>query len=74
MNWDKIEGSCKQVKGWVRSRWGKLMDDPLDVLEGHREQVAGKVQETYGGSRDQAENQIRQFEQALNNRDGSDRN
>lgn len=69
MNWDRIEGNWKQFKGRVRSRWGKLTNDQLDVLEGRREQVAGKVQETYGDSRDEAEGQIRHLEQALRGKD-----
>jgi uncharacterized protein YjbJ (UPF0337 family) len=28
MNWDEVEGNWKQLKGKVRSQWGKLTDDP----------------------------------------------
>ena len=45
MNWDRIEGSWKQVIGKARAQWGKLTDDDLDVVAGRREQLAGKIQE-----------------------------
>lgn len=64
MNWDTIEGNWKQFKGDIRSRWGKLTDDQLDVIAGKREKLVGHIQETYGVSRDEAEKQIKDFEKA----------
>mgnify|MGYP003694081823 CR=1 FL=1 len=29
MNWDRIEGNWKQVRGKVQQQWGKLTDDDL---------------------------------------------
>ncbi|WP_417548488.1 CsbD family protein [Marinobacter segnicrescens] len=62
MNWDTIKGNWKQFKGEVRSRWGKLTDDQLDVIAGEREKLAGHIQESYGVTRDEAEKQIEDFE------------
>ncbi|HEY2977020.1 MAG TPA: CsbD family protein [Burkholderiaceae bacterium] len=62
MNWDRIEGNWKQLKGKVHEQWGKLTDDDIDVIEGHREQLAGKIQECYGISKDEAEQQIKDWE------------
>ena len=36
MNWDRIEGNWKQLKGSVKEQWGKLTDDQLDVIAGMR--------------------------------------
>jgi len=63
MNWDRVEGNWKQFKGKVKEEWGRLTDDALDVIAGKREQLAGKVQEAYGISREEAERQIREFEE-----------
>jgi uncharacterized protein YjbJ (UPF0337 family) len=30
MDWNRIEGNWKQVKGKVKEKWGKLTDDELD--------------------------------------------
>jgi uncharacterized protein YjbJ (UPF0337 family) len=65
MNWDRIEGNWKQVSGKVRQQWGKLTDDDLDVIGGRREQLAGRIQEVYGISKDEAEKQIESFSGTL---------
>jgi uncharacterized protein YjbJ (UPF0337 family) len=58
MNWDRIKGNWKQVTGQVKSQWGKLTDDDLDVVAGQRDQLAGKIQERYGIAKDEAEKQL----------------
>jgi uncharacterized protein YjbJ (UPF0337 family) len=58
MNWDRIEGEWKQIKGSVKEQWGKLTDDDLDVAAGKRDQLVGKVQNRYGIAKDEAEKQI----------------
>ena len=62
MNWDRIEGNWKQVKGKAKMQWGKLTDDDLDVVAGRREQLAGKIQERYGIAKDDVERQIADWE------------
>jgi uncharacterized protein YjbJ (UPF0337 family) len=61
MNWDRIEGNWKQVKGKIKENWGKLTDGDLDVIAGRREQLIGKIQEQYGISKDEAERQVDRF-------------
>jgi uncharacterized protein YjbJ (UPF0337 family) len=43
MDWNRIEGNRKQVKGKVKEKWGKLTDDELDKMNGRREQLEGKI-------------------------------
>ena len=62
MNWDIVEGNWKQFKGKAKEQWGKLTDDDLDVIAGKRDQLAGRVQEAYGVSKDEAEKQILDWE------------
>jgi uncharacterized protein YjbJ (UPF0337 family) len=69
MNWDRIEGNWKQVKGKARQQWGKLTDDDLEVAAGHRDELVGKIQNRYGIARDEAERQVEQWQSTL----GSDR-
>jgi uncharacterized protein YjbJ (UPF0337 family) len=61
MNWDIIKGQWKQWKGKARAKWGKLTDDDLDVVQGQRESLVGKIQERYGIARDEAERQVDEF-------------
>ena len=65
MNTDIIKGKWKQLNGRIKQQWGKLTDDDLTVLEGSRENLAGKVQERYGVTRDIAEQQVKDFEKGL---------
>ena len=58
MNWDRVEGNWKQVKGQVEAKWGQLTDDELDEINGNRERLEGKIQERYGIARDQVRRDI----------------
>jgi uncharacterized protein YjbJ (UPF0337 family) len=58
MNRDVFEGKWKQVRGEVRGWWGKLTDDDLDKVGGQFDVFAGLLQEKYGYSREQAEEEI----------------
>ena len=62
MNWDIAEGNWKQFKGKVQTQWGKLTDDQLDQISGKRQELSGRIQEAYGVSKDEAEKQIKEFE------------
>ncbi|MBM7063113.1 CsbD family protein [Pseudomonas sp. UL073] len=61
MNSDIIKGKWKQLKGQLKTQWGDLTDDDLDVAEGHSEYLAGKLQERYGWSKERAEQEVRDF-------------
>ena len=65
MNQDKIEGHWKQLRGKLKTRWGKLTDDDLDVAEGNTDYLTGKIQERYGIAKDEAKEQLRDFERDL---------
>jgi uncharacterized protein YjbJ (UPF0337 family) len=64
MNWDIVQGNWKQFKGNVKAQWGKLSDDQLDVIDGKRVELAGKIQEAYGLTKEDAEKQIKAFEES----------
>ena len=63
MNKDTVEGNWKQFKGKVKEQWGKLTDDDFDVIAGKRDQLLGRIQERHGVSRDEAERQVKDWEQ-----------
>jgi len=65
MNWDRIEGNWKQFKGSIKQQWGKLTDDELDQLAGHRDKLVGKLQERYGIQKDEAEKQVKDWEDRM---------
>lgn len=62
MNQDIFEGNWKQIKGKAQAYWGKLTNDDLDVVNGKRQQMVGIIQERYGISKDEAEKQLKEWE------------
>ncbi|MDP3251279.1 MAG: CsbD family protein [Hydrogenophaga sp.] len=64
MNWDTIQGNWKQLTGRAKQQWGKLTDDDLQVVEGHRDMLSGKIQERYGIAKDEADKQLSAWEKS----------
>lgn len=62
LNEDRISGNWKQFKGKVKEQWGKLTDDDMDVAEGKRDQLVGRIQERYGYGKEQAEKELQDWE------------
>lgn len=62
MNSDIIQGKWKQIKGQAKQKWAELTDDELDQIDGKRDELVGKIQEHYGIAKDEAEEQVNQFE------------
>jgi uncharacterized protein YjbJ (UPF0337 family) len=52
MDWNRIGGNWKEVKGKVKQKWGQLTDDDLSKINGRRDQLEGKIQQRYGLAKD----------------------
>ena len=73
MNWDRIEGNWKELKGKVKVQWGELTNDDLDKIEGKRDQLIGSLQKRYGYSRDVAEREADEFARTIEEEPASNR-
>jgi uncharacterized protein YjbJ (UPF0337 family) len=58
MDWNRVEGNWKQLKGKIKEQWGELTDDDLDKIAGKRDQLEGKIQERYGLAKDQVRSDV----------------
>ena len=58
MDWNRVEGNWKQVKGKVKEKWGNLPDDDLTAINGKQDQLEGKIQERYGIAKDQVRKDV----------------
>lgn len=58
MDWNRVEGSWKQVSGKVKAQWGELTDDDMAQIDGNREQLEGKLQERYGKTKDEVKKEV----------------
>ena len=45
MDWNRVQGSWKQLEGKVKAKWGKLTADDLTAINGRREELEGKIQQ-----------------------------
>ncbi len=60
MNQDIFTGQWKQMRGTLKSWWGKLADDDLERIGGQTEKLIGVLQEKYGYAREQAHHEVEQ--------------
>ena len=58
MNWEMIKGDWNEVKGRLRVHWGKLSDDDLTEIDGHKDRLVGILQQRYGLAKQEARKQI----------------
>ena len=61
MNADTLKGQWHQIKGEVKTQWGRLTNSDFDRIEGQSEKLIGAIQERYGYARDRAEKEVRDF-------------
>jgi uncharacterized protein YjbJ (UPF0337 family) len=79
MNDDILKGQWRQIRGNVRSTFGKLTDDDMETINGDAETLMGRIQERYGYTKEQARDAWNRFTSELgdmSNQSGSnmDRN
>jgi uncharacterized protein YjbJ (UPF0337 family) len=58
MNQDILAGKWKRMRGELKTWWGKLTDDDIDRIGGQKDKLIGLLQERYGYSREQAEQEF----------------
>lgn len=61
MNKDIFEGKWTEIKGKLKQKWGKLTDDDITQINGSYEELAGRLQKTYGYQKDQVKKEIDTF-------------
>ena len=62
---DMIEGKLKELGGKIRQQWAKLTDDDVEQTQGNWDELSGRLQKTYGYTKEQAREEIEKFKQTL---------
>lgn len=62
MNWDDIESNWSDLKNKVQQQWAELTGDDLNNMRGNREELTDKIQQTYGYDKQQAENEVDEWQ------------
>ncbi len=65
----QMKGNWDQLKGLVQKKWGKLTNDDMSQIQGNKNLLIGKLEERYGYSKQQAEQEVNNF---LNSSDMGD--
>jgi len=73
MNWDQVEGKWKQMKGEIKTQWGKLTDDDLETIGGQKDKLIGSLQERYGIQKDEAQHQVDEWHRSLGKQNEAER-
>jgi len=58
MNQDVFSGQWKQMRGALKSWWGKLTDDDFEHIGGQKDKLLGTLQEKYGYTKDMAQREM----------------
>jgi len=61
MNSDVLQGKWKQLRGSIKEAFGKLTDDDVTQAEGSGDKMMGILQERYGYSKAQAQDEWNKF-------------
>lgn len=58
MNTDTFEGRWRQMRGDLRSWWGRLSDNDFEKISGKKDRLVGMLQEKYGYTREAAQQEV----------------
>ena len=58
MNSDVFEGRWRQMRGDLRSWWGRLSDNDFEKIAGRKDRLIGMLQEKYGYTREAAQQEV----------------
>ncbi|MCP1309738.1 CsbD family protein [Paenibacillus tyrfis] len=68
MDTNVLKGKWRQLKGEAQKQWGKLTDDDLDVINGEKQKLLGKLQEKYGHTKEAAQEEYNRWESGWRDR------
>ena len=65
MEWERISANWSHWRDRVRERWSRLSELELTAIAGRRDQLAARIQDTYGLSPEETERQLLNWERNL---------
>ena len=65
MNTNTVKGNWTEIKGKIKSTWGRISEDEIETLRGDLTQLSGKIQKIYGYAQDRAEREYASFKTSL---------
>lgn len=65
MKWAQVESNWTHYRGIIRQRWSRLDDIALDSTHGKRSRLATLLQEEYGISEGESDEQLAAWQDSL---------
>jgi uncharacterized protein YjbJ (UPF0337 family) len=65
MNIDTIKSDWSEIRGKIKSRFGKLSDESIDALKDNMELLSSKLQSGYGYAKEHADKEFEGFKASL---------
>jgi uncharacterized protein YjbJ (UPF0337 family) len=64
-NTNTIEKNWTELKGKIKTKWGKFNDEEVEGFKSDLNLLAGKLQKTYGIAKEQADHQFEEFRKSV---------
>ena len=58
LNEDTIKGKWNEIKGEIRTQWGKMTEDELEQSSGNMTSIAGLIQQRYGAKKEEVQEKL----------------
>lgn len=55
INEETLKGKWADIKGEIRTQWGKLTDNDLEQVKGNATSITGLIQQRYGAKKEEVE-------------------
>ncbi len=68
MNTDTAQKEWTELKGKIKARWDKLVDQDIDTFKDNMHLISEKVQHVYGVTKDKAEQEYADFKKTLDSK------
>jgi uncharacterized protein YjbJ (UPF0337 family) len=60
-NEQMIKGKWKEIKGEIKTQWGKMTDDELEKNSGNLTTIAGLIQQRYGSKKEEVQEKLQKI-------------
>lgn len=58
LNEEVLKGKWNEIKGEIRTHWGKMSDDELEKSSGNITSIAGLIQQRYGMKKEEVQEKL----------------
>lgn len=71
MNKDQIKGRSQRLQARLKQEWARLNDDELMEAEGNIDELAARIREKYGESREKVASRINELMEEVRHEENS---